>query len=201
MLAMDTEQATRTPKSLAEVFTAFTLLALQGFGGVLAISQTVLVEQKRWLTLQEYVEALAVGQMLPGASVCNLALIVGKRFFGWRGALAALSGLLILPLAIVLLFTVLYVQFAAVPAVSGALNGMGTVAAGFIVGTALKLTVALRDNAMRMPVNALLVGMTFVLIGVLRWPIGWMLPVLGLAAFGYAWRKVGATSEPKSTKG
>jgi chromate transporter len=88
---MATATSFARPASLTEVFTAFTLLALQGFGGVLAISQTVLVEQKRWLKIDEYVDALSVGQMLPGANVCNLALIVGKRFFGWRGAAWARS--------------------------------------------------------------------------------------------------------------
>src|SRR5882672_231809 len=74
------------PESPWHLFVAFTLLALQGFGGVLAIAQRVLVEQRRWVTREQFVEILAVGQVLPGPNVCNISLMIGDRFFGWRGA-------------------------------------------------------------------------------------------------------------------
>ena len=48
------------PRSLRELFFAFTWLALQGFGGVLAVVQRELVERKRWLTREEFVEEWAV---------------------------------------------------------------------------------------------------------------------------------------------
>src|SRR4249920_2871478 len=88
------------PSSRKELFVAFTLLALQGFGGVLAIAQRVLCEERRWLTREEFVEILAVGQVLPGPNVCNVALMVGDRFFGGRGAFAALAGMITVPLII-----------------------------------------------------------------------------------------------------
>src|SRR6478672_9644914 len=95
-----------SPRSPRELFVAFTLLALQGFGGVLAVAQRVLCEQRRWLTKEEFLEILAVGQVLPGPNVCNVALMVGDRFFGWRGAFAALAGMMTVPLLIVLAVTV-----------------------------------------------------------------------------------------------
>src|SRR5690606_6862993 len=82
------------PRSLTELFVTFTLLALQGFGGVLAVARRSLVEQKRWLTREEFVELLSLSQLLPGANIVNMSLIVGDRSFGWRGALAALSGMM-----------------------------------------------------------------------------------------------------------
>lgn len=94
--------ALQRPASPAQLFIAFTLLALQGFGGVLAIAQRVLCEQRRWLTQQEFLEMLSVGQVLPGPNVCNVALMVGDRFFGLRGALAALAGMMMVPLVLVL---------------------------------------------------------------------------------------------------
>src|SRR5262245_53635741 len=116
---METEQPLARPSSLRELFIAFTLLALQGFGGVLAVSQRMLCERKRWLSPEQYVEVLAMGHVLPGPQVCNLALIVGDRFFGWRGAFTALAGLMTVPLAIVLALTVVYAEFAFQPAVAG----------------------------------------------------------------------------------
>src|SRR5215471_14012891 len=142
------------PTSLTELFTAFTALALQGFGGVLAVAQRVLCEQRRWLSREEFVEILAVGQVLPGPNVCNVALMVGDRFFGWRGALAALAGMMTVPLVIVLLVAAVYAEYATHPAVAGALKGMGAVAAGLIAGTGLKLASALRVNPMGLPASA-----------------------------------------------
>jgi len=182
------------PGSSKELFVAFTLLALQGFGGVLAVAQRVLCEQRRWLTKDEFLEILAVGQVLPGPNVCNVALMVGDRFFGWRGAFAALAGMMTVPLLIVLAVTVAYSEFALNPAVAGALKGMGAVAAGLIAGTGLKLMTALRVNPMGVTVCAAVGVLTFVTIAILRWPLVWVLLGLGLLACLYAWKRLGAVA-------
>ena len=178
------------PSSERELFVAFTLLALQGFGGVLAVAQRVLCEQKRWLTKEQFVEILAFGQVLPGPNVCNVALMVGDRFFGWRGAFAALAGMMIVPLVIVLAITVAYAQYASNPIVAGALKGMGAVAAGLIVGTALKLMSALRASPMGIPTCAALMASAFVSVAILRWPLVWVLLGLGTIACLLAWRRL-----------
>jgi chromate transporter len=182
------------PGSSKELFVAFTLLALQGFGGVLAVAQRVLCEQRRWLTKDEFLEILAVGQVLPGPNVCNVALMVGDRFFGWRGAFAALAGMMTVPLLIVLAVTVAYSEFALNPAVAGALKGMGAVAAGLIAGTGLKLMTALRVNPMGATVCAAVAVLTFVTIAILRWPLVWVLLGLGSLACLYAWKRLGAVA-------
>jgi len=182
------------PGSSKELFVAFTLLALQGFGGVLAVAQRVLCEQRRWLTKDEFLEILAVGQVLPGPNVCNVALMVGDRFFGWRGAFAALAGMMTVPLLIVLAVTVAYSEFALNPAVAGALKGMGAVAAGLIAGTGLKLMTALRVNPMGATVCAAVGVLTFVTIAILRWPLVWVLLGLGSLACLYAWKRLGAVA-------
>lgn len=178
------------PSSKRELFLAFTMLALQGFGGVLAVAQRVLCEQKRWLTRGQFVEILAFAQVLPGPNVCNVALMVGDRFFGWRGAFAALAGMMIVPLVIVLAITVAYAQYASNPIVAGALKGMGAVAAGLIVGTALKLMSALRASPMGIPAGALLMASAFVSVAILRWPLVGVLLGLGTIACLLAWRRL-----------
>ena len=75
------------------------MLALQGFGGVLAVVQRELVEKKRWMTREEFVEDWAVAQIMPGPNVVNLSLMIGDRYFGLRGAMAALAGMLTVPAA------------------------------------------------------------------------------------------------------
>ena len=181
------------PASPWELFVTFTTLALQGFGGVMTVAQRVLCERKRWLTAQEYVEVLALGHVLPGPNVCNLALIVGGRFFGWRGAFAALAGMMALPLALVLGLTMAYTQFALDPIVAGALRGMGAVTAGLIIGGGLSLVRTLADNAMRLPVCLAIGAATFVVVALLHWPVWSALAIAALAS-AYAWRRVGASA-------
>ncbi|MDQ6627978.1 MAG: chromate transporter [Pseudomonadota bacterium] len=178
------------PTSKTELFFTFNRLALQGFGGVLAVAQRELVEHKGWLTKTEFIEMLALGQVLPGPNVVNMALMFGDRFFGMRGAFAALGGMLALPLVIVLSLTAAYAEFARVAFVSGALRGMGAVAAGLILSTALKLMGTLRSNQLGLPLAAIFATLTFIAIGLLRWPLIWVLAGLGSVAIGLAWRRL-----------
>ena len=187
---IDNSFALLQPSSKKELFVAFTLLALQGFGGVLAVAQRVLCEQRRWLTREQFVEILAVAQILPGPNVCNVALMIGDRFYGWRGAFAALAGMMAVPLLIVLVLTALYAQFSMIPAVSGALRGMGAVSAGLIAGTGLKLVGALRANPMQAPVSGAFLVAAFAAVALLRWPLVWVILALGVAACGYAWMRL-----------
>ncbi len=181
---------TARPVSLRELFLAFNWLALQGFGGVLAVAQRVLCEERRWLTREQFVELLAIGQVLPGPNVCNLAVLVGDRFFGWRGAVAALGGIVAAPLLIVLAMTALYVQFADVPAVMGALKGMAAVAAGLIAGTALRLLSSLRSSPLGPRACALLGALTLAAVALLRLPLLWVLGSIGTLAVAWAWRSI-----------
>ncbi|MGB4928029.1 MAG: chromate transporter, partial [Giesbergeria sp.] len=69
-------ETSQTPASRPEnpraLFLAFTTLALQGFGGVLAVVQRELVERRHWLTNEEFIEDWAVAQVMPGPNVVNL---------------------------------------------------------------------------------------------------------------------------------
>src|SRR3954465_5625889 len=100
------------PESLSDLFFSFTFLALQGFGGVLAVVQRELVERKRWMTREEFIEEWAVAQIMPGPNVINLSLMVGSRYFGLPGAAAAVAGMLCAPLVVVLTLAILYSHYA-----------------------------------------------------------------------------------------
>ena len=175
------------PASPTEIFLAFNRLALQGFGGVLPVAQGELVERRRWLTKQEFVQLLSIGQVLPGPNIFNMALIFGDRHFGWRGGAAALAGLLAAPLLIVLALTLLARQAAHLPQVAGALRGMGMVAAALILSTAVKVSGTLRGNAMGLATCIALAGLMAAAVGVLRWPMALVLAAIGPVAWGVAW--------------
>ena len=192
----DASSKQHRPQSLKDIFFTFNALALQGFGGVLPVAQRVLVEKKSWLTQAQFVEMLSIGQILPGPNIVNLSLMVGDRYFGWRGALAALGGMLAVPLVIVLMLTALYAQFADNAVLSGALRGMGAVAAGLILSTGFKLLTTLKTNVLGLPVCLTLAALTLVAVAWLRWPLVWVLLGLGSAAMTGAWWRFGQALHP-----
>jgi len=181
----------RAPRSPGELFRVFNRLSLQGFGGVLPIAQHELVERERWLSKEQFVEMLSVGQVLPGPNVVNLSLMIGDRFFGMRGALAALAGMLAVPTVIVLLLAALYAEFAHVAWVAGALRGMGAVSAGLVIGTAVKLLPALKQNPMGRAACLCVALLTVTAIAALRWPLVWVIGGLGAPAVAFAWWRLG----------
>ena len=168
-----------------ELFFAFSQLALSGFGGVLPWAHRTLVERKGWLTQREFVETLALGQLLPGPNIGNMAVMIGYRFAGYAGAAAAFAGLVAGPFMIMVAVGLLYQNYGALPLVRQALSGMSAVAAGLVLATGLKMTGSLKRHWRPWLFSALaLVG-----VGALRWPL--LAVVGGLAPFAItaAWGK------------
>ncbi len=182
--------ARQQPRSLTDLFVSFTVLALQGFGGVLAVAQRELVERKGWMTQEEFVEDWAAAQIMPGPNIINLCIMIGGRYFGLRGALSALAGMLVAPLLILLLLAIFYAQFASHPGVQGALRGMGAVAAGLIAAAGLKLFPALRKNPMGMGLCLLFAAASFVGVALLRLPLAAVLLGLGSLACITTYRRL-----------
>lgn len=171
------------PRSLWHLFVAFSALAMQGFGGVIAIAQRELCERRRWLTPQDFVELLSGAQVLPGPNVCNLSLMIGDRFFGWRGALVALAGMIAAPMALMLALAWLLGEAANVghaqEVIRHALAGIAAVAAGQIVGTVLKLAAPVKDHVLGWPACVALAALAFGMMAWMHWPLVWVLLGLG----------------------
>ena len=178
------------PGSPRDLFYSFTWLALQGFGGVLAIVQREMVEKKKWLTPDEFLEDWAVAQVMPGPNVINLALMLGDRYFGIRGAFAAVAGMLAVPLVVIVALAVLYAHFANDPQVAGALRGMGAVSGGLIAATGIKLIPQLRKHPLGFAVCLGFIALTFVLIALMKVPLGWVLLGIGGVACAWTWRRI-----------
>ena len=132
---------------------------------------------------------------MPGPNVINLALMIGDRYFGARGALVAVAGMLTFPMLVVLALAAVFASVADLPGVQGALRGMGAVAAGLIVATGLKLISALKENTMGPLVCYGLAAITFVAIAVLRVPLVWVLLSIGAVACGWAYRQLGQQAQ------
>ena len=185
---MSDHQQLNHPRSKTDLFVSFSLLALQGFGGVLAVVQRVLVEEKRWLTREQFIEDWAVAQIMPGPNVVNLSLMIGGRHFGLAGALVGVAGMLTAPLVVVLLLAMAFGGVSDSAWAQGALRGMGAVSAGLIAAVGLKLISALKTNPMGMPVCIGLALVSFAGVGLLRLPLAWVL--LASGSVGCVWAYV-----------
>jgi chromate transporter len=176
------------PRSKTDLFLSFTWLALQGFGGVLAVVQRELVEKKRWMTREQFLEDWAVAQIMPGPNVINFSLMIGGRYFGVAGALAGVAGMLAAPMVVVLSLAAAFGSVSTEAWAQGALRGMGAVSAGLIAAVGLKMISALRNNPMGMPVCVLLAMASFTGVGVMRWPLVYVL--LGTGGLACSWAYV-----------
>jgi chromate transporter len=165
------------------LFDAFLKVGLSGFGGVLPFARRMLVEERMWLNDQEFNEVLSLSQFLPGPNIVNVSVIVGRRFQGPRGALAAVFGLMLMPIVIVLLLATLFAQFAHFNAVRGACNGVTAGASGLVVAVALKMGRTIRGTAWQ-PGVALAV---FVAIGIARQPLLSVLALLVPLSAAFSW--------------
>jgi chromate transporter len=167
------------------LFLTFSRVSLSSFGGALFWTRRALVEKQRWLTEREFLELLALGQLLPGPNVLNLAVMVGYRFAGWTGAAAAVAGFLGGPCLVVVGMGVLYQHYGALPQVQQALAGMSVVAAGLLLATVIKLAMVLPRHW-----RSWLFGLlAFVGVGVMRWPLLWVMGALAPWALLMAWKE------------
>jgi len=186
---MSDELPLNRPRSKTDLFVSFTLLALQGFGGVLTVVQREVVERKRWMTPTQFVEDWAVAQILPGPNVVNFCLIFGGRHFGLRGALASMAGLLMAPTALLVVIALFFSGVSDQPWAQGALRGMGAVAAGMFAATGIKLIAALKLNPMGWTVCTAVMVSTFIGVSLMRWPLLGVLLGIGSLSCGWAyWR-------------
>jgi chromate transporter len=178
-------QPLQQPRSKTDLFVSFTVLALQGFGGVLTVVQREVVERKRWMTNSQFLEDWAVAQILPGPNVVNFCLTLGGRHFGLLGAFAALAGLLAAPTAVLIVIALFFSGVSDQAWAQGALRGMGAVAAGMFAATGIKLISALKLNPMGWTVCTLVMISTFIGVSLLRWPLIWVL--LGMGSLACSW--------------
>jgi chromate transporter len=172
-------------RSAREIFLTFARVGYSGFGGVNFWLRRILVQEKRWITDREYLEGLAIGQILPGPNVYNLTVMLGYRFGGLRGAFAAAAGLVGPPLFILLGLWFLYERYNALPVLQRALAGMIAVSAGLLLANAVSLVLALPRRAL--PFAFLVLAFTGV--GVLRWPLLYVMGGLAPLAMTAAWRR------------
>lgn len=169
--------------SSSDLFLGFLKVGVSGFGGVMPFARRMLVEERHWMTEREFTELLSLSQFLPGPNIINMSIIVGSRYQGPLGSLAACLGLMLMPFLIVLALAALYARFDAVDAVRDATAAVSSAATGLVVAMGLKMARPLAGT----PWQVAIVVLGFVALALLRAPLLWALAVLAPLAVACAW--------------
>ena len=129
----------RPPRPLWRIALNFNQIALASFGGGLsAWSRQMVVDQRHWMTDEEFLSAMTVCRVLPGANQVNLAVFVGARLRGVPGAIVATTGLLAAPMLIVLVLGALYIAHRSDASVQAVLRGMTAAAVAMSLSMAYR---------------------------------------------------------------
>jgi chromate transporter len=169
----------------SELFIAFATISLAGFGGVLAWARRMMVDDRRWMTAEEFNETYALCAFLPGGNILNFSVIFGSRLRGPVGSLVAIAGLLGPPLLLIMIIGAIYAHYGDLPALRRMLTGVASAAAGLMMATVAKMARPLFRN--RAIIGPLVAVATFVAIGVMQWPLPLVLAVIVPVSIGAAW--------------
>jgi chromate transporter len=160
-------------------------VALSAFGGVLPWARRMIVEERGWMSDEEFVDVLALAQLLPGPNIVNVSVAVGGRFHGVPGAVAAFGGLMLAPVTLVIVLGLFYLRFGHLALLRDALTGVAAVAAGLVIAMALRLGAVLRGRPLAVGIALL----AFLGAGIARWPLGWVVLTLGPLSVAIAARE------------
>ena len=180
----------RVNPSLLELALTFNHIALASFGGGLsAWSREVIVVEKGWMAEEEFLSAITMCRILPGANQVNLAVFVGAKFRGPLGAIAAVIGLSFVPVIIILGLGYAYFQFHHLPALQSVLRG----AAAAAVALTLAMAIKTGRKCLRGVIPLLLFAAIFAMNGLFRWHLLPCLALLAPLSLVWGWPKSGKT--------
>lgn len=168
---------------LVDLFIAFMQISLSGFGGAINWAHRELVQKRHWMSDEDFTETLSLCQFLPGPNIVNFAMCLGQRQHGASGALAALAGVVTVPLGIFVVLGVLYTEFGQISVIHGILSGISAAAAGFIIAVGIRLARPHRNK----PLSALFGLAAFLGMGILGFPLLDVMLALAPISVAIAW--------------
>lgn len=177
--------------SVSMLFLVFSEIGLTSFGGGLSgRMMREFVDERNWIDEDEFLNGLALSQALPGVNVKNLAIWIGYRLCGWRGAVAGFAGIIVPPALLIVLLGVLFSTLARFSMTHVALAGAAAAAIGLSISMALT---AVRRLPRRI-FPFLVMGLTFVAVGLLHWPLVWTVLAAGGVSVALEYWRAGTTS-------
>ena len=185
---MEDACAGRQGPTALQLFLIFGRIGLTSFGG--GLSGWLLrefVQDRKWLTEEEFFSGLSLSQALPGINVKNMAIWIGYRLLGFRGAVAGFFGILVPPAVVLVLLGILFASITRFGATHLALDG----AAAAAIGLSLSMGISAARGVPKRIVPVLVMVATFVVVGVLHWPLVWTVLVAGSISVFLAYRDLG----------
>ena len=191
---MSKTNSTQSDQNISDLFRAFGKIGVLSFGGPagqIALMHKVVVEEKRWLSEQQYLSALSFCMLLPGPEAMQLATYAGWRIKGVLGGLIA--GLLfVLPGALViLLLASLYAGFGAVPLVGVIFLGIKAAVVVIVIEALIKVA----KRALKRLDYWMIAGLAFIALFSLNLPF----PLIILVAAAYGAVMIDKVSDRSAT--
>src|SRR6185437_12019603 len=177
----------RIRPSLYDLFRSFVIVSISGFGGALPWARRMIVEQRRWMTAEEFNEAFALSQFLPGPNVVNFSVVFGSRFGGAPGAAVALAGLMGPPLIIVTVLAILYARYGELEVLGRILAGITAAATGLLIAVVAKMAAPLFLK--RWDWAPIIAIAAFVGVAIMQWPLPLVFAGLAPVSIALAWIK------------
>ncbi|MGO9014117.1 MAG: chromate transporter [Dissulfurispiraceae bacterium] len=172
--------------SLKKIFLAFLKIGAFSFGGVysmLAFFEKELVEKRKWLTQDEFIEAVAIGQMTPGPPIVNTGICVGYKLKKIKGALTATVGQSFPGTVLAIMLAIFYLKAKDNNLLHSITKGVGAAVLGLLLSIIYKMAVkTIKDYK-----SAIFALSSFFALALFRLnPIGLILAsgILGLAVYG-----------------
>jgi chromate transporter len=175
--------------ALSKVFASFLKVSMSGFGGGLVWARRIVVEQRRWMSEQEFAETLTLCQLMPGPNIVGMAVCVGAKLRGAIGAITAVAGFILVPWTVGLSAGTLILQHAQLAVLQNVLGGVSAAAAGLLIATGIRL---LRPHRAR-PMALFFAGLAFAGMAFVKLPL--LIVLLGLAPLSIAATAAGAIKQ------
>ena len=169
--------------SCSQLFWIFTRIALTSFGG--GLSGWLLrefVQNRKWMTQEEFLNGLSISQALPGVNVKNMAVWIGYRLLGWRGAIIGFVGIIVPPAVVIVLLGSAFSSLSRYPLTHVALTG----AAAAAVGLSLSMGVTAARGVPRNAIALTIMACTFIAVAILHWPLFWVVLAAGCVSVAHA---------------
>jgi chromate transporter len=178
---------------LLTLFWVFVRIGASSFGGGLTgwIYREI-VADRRWMSEENFLSGVALGQILPGANVVNLALYVGLQVRGTIGSVVATVAMMTPPFVMVVLMGILYIHFKNIETLHFALSGLAAAGVGMMATMGI-------DSAKRLRgVAPIVVALTvFVTVGLLHWSILYVVVATAPVSVFLAHREMSAEAKRK----
>ena len=192
MPAQATPVSEPAPTTL-QLFLIFARIGLTSFGG--GLSGWLLrefVQNRAWVTEEEFLNGLSLSQALPGVNVTNMAIWLGYRLLGPPGALAGLGGIVLPPAVLIVLIAIAFEVLSRFPVTHLALDG----AAAAAIGLSLSMGLTAARRVPRRAVPLLVMAATFAAIGLLHWPLVWVVIAAGSGSIGLEYDRLRRDEAP-----